>query len=118
MNIHSCHSSFLIVNPFSYATQCFEGMKLYRGYDGKLRLFRPDLNAARLAMSSARVALPSFDTEEFVKLLKAFLKIDGPRESGTYCEPVVVITQLIIVVRLASQRKPRELSLPSSSHHW
>lgn len=34
-----------------YATQCFEGMKVYRGYDGKLRLFRPDKNCARLVTS-------------------------------------------------------------------
>lgn len=73
---------FLANKSLSYATQCFEGMKLYRGFDGKLRLFRPDLNAARLAMSSTRVALPSFDTKEFVELLKAFLKIDGPRKSS------------------------------------
>lgn len=63
-----------------YATQCFEGMKVYRGYDGKLRLFRPDLNCKRLAMSSVRVALPSFDPAELEKLLKALLKLDGPRE--------------------------------------
>ena len=62
----------------SYATQCFEGMKIYRGYDGKLRLFRPDLNAARLNMSSKRVSLPAFSEIEFVKLLKALMKVDGP----------------------------------------
>jgi len=31
-----------------YATECFEGMKMYRGYDGKLRLFRPDANCKRM----------------------------------------------------------------------
>lgn len=31
-----------------YATECFEGMKMYRGYDGKLRLFRPDCNCKRM----------------------------------------------------------------------
>lgn len=67
-----------IASCLHYATQCFEGMKIYRGFDGKLRLFRPDLNAARLVMSSTRVALPSFDPVEFVKLLKALMKIDGP----------------------------------------
>ena len=61
-----------------YATQCFEGMKVYRGFDGKLRLFRPDRNAKRLAMSSVRVSLPSFDEEELVKLIKALVKIDCP----------------------------------------
>ncbi|KAG0651007.1 Branched-chain-amino-acid [Hyphodiscus hymeniophilus] len=62
-----------------YATQCFEGMKVYRGYDGKLRLFRPDRNCARLVTSSLRVSLPPFDPVELEKILKAFLAVDGPR---------------------------------------
>lgn len=33
-----------------YATECFEGMKMYRGYDGKLRLFRPDANCKRMVL--------------------------------------------------------------------
>jgi branched-chain amino acid aminotransferase len=64
----------------SYATQCFEGMKIYRGYDGKLRLFRPDKNCERLVLSSTRVALPPFDPGELEKLIKAFMKLDGPRK--------------------------------------
>lgn len=35
-----------------YATECFEGLKMYRGYDGKLRLFRPDCNSKRLVSPS------------------------------------------------------------------
>jgi branched-chain amino acid aminotransferase len=35
-----------------YATECFEGMKMYRGYDGKLRLFRPDCNCKRMVSKS------------------------------------------------------------------
>jgi branched-chain amino acid aminotransferase len=61
-------------------------MKIYRGHDGKLRLFRPDLNAARLVMSSTRVTLPPFNPNEFVKLLKAFMKLDGPSKSCPYSE--------------------------------
>ncbi len=67
-----------IASCLHYATQCFEGMKVYRGFDGKLRLFRPDKNCARLVMSSGRVALPPFDPLELEKLLKAFMKVDGP----------------------------------------
>jgi branched-chain amino acid aminotransferase len=54
-------------------------MKIYRGYDGKLRLFRPNLNMARLVSSSTRVALPPFNPLELEKVLKAFMKLDGPR---------------------------------------
>lgn len=68
-----------VASCLHYATQCFEGMKVYRGYDEKLRLFRPDLNAQRLLMSAQRIALPSFNPAEFIKLVKAFLAIDGER---------------------------------------
>jgi len=62
-----------------YATECFEGMKLYRGYDGKLRLFRPSLNANRMRMSAARIALPSFNPDELIKLITKLCATDGPK---------------------------------------
>ena len=39
---------------FHYANSCFEGLKAFRGADGKVRIFRPDENARRLARSSSR----------------------------------------------------------------
>ena len=69
-----------------YGTQCFEGLKLYRGCDGELRLFRPALNAARMRESARRVALPDFEIEEWVKLVVRLCVVDGAkwlgRESG------------------------------------
>lgn len=62
-----------------YATECFEGMKVYRGYDGKLRLFRPDCNGERLNSSSQRSSLPGFKPDEVKKLVAKLLQIDGPR---------------------------------------
>ncbi|CAG8949813.1 hypothetical protein HYFRA_00004137 [Hymenoscyphus fraxineus] len=62
-----------------YATECFEGMKMYRGYDGKLRLFRPDCNCKRMLISSTRIALPGFDPKELEKLIMAMIAVDGPK---------------------------------------
>ena len=64
-----------------YATECFEGMKVYRGYDGKLRLFRPDCNGERLNTSSQRSSLPGFKYDELKKLVAKLMQIDGPRMS-------------------------------------
>ena len=66
-----------------YATECFEGLKGYRGYDGKLRLFRPDRNGERLAMSSQRASLPVFPPEQLKYLIAKLLQVDGERESIT-----------------------------------
>ncbi|KAF2625630.1 branched-chain-amino-acid aminotransferas-like protein [Macroventuria anomochaeta] len=62
-----------------YATECFEGMKLYRGHDGKLRLFRPDLNCNRMLMSTNRIALPAFPPKELLKLIVKLCKTDGAK---------------------------------------
>ena len=39
---------------------CFEGMKAYHGADGRTRLFRPELNMARLRRSARRLQLADF----------------------------------------------------------
>ena len=62
-----------------YATTCFEGMKLYRGHDSRLRLFRPDRNCRRMLGSAVRIALPTFDPRELQKLLEALIRVDGAR---------------------------------------
>ena len=63
-----------------YATECFEGMKVYRGFDGKLRLFRPDCYGERLMNSAKRTSLPSFRYEEIKRLIAKLMQIDGPRK--------------------------------------
>ncbi|KAH8596334.1 putative branched-chain-amino-acid aminotransferase [Bisporella sp. PMI_857] len=78
-----------------YATECFEGMKMYRGYDGKLRLFRPDANCKRMLVSATRIALPAFDPEELEKLIFALLAVDGKKwlpKKGTflYLRPTMI----------------------------
>ena len=62
-----------------YATECFEGMKAYRGYDGKLRIFRPERNCARMLKSATRISLPAFDPTELQKLIERFVAVDGPK---------------------------------------
>jgi branched-chain amino acid aminotransferase len=83
-----------------YATECFEGLKVYRGFDGKLRIFRPDRNCERMVMSSVRISLPSFDPKELEKLIIALMSVDGPRwmprdRKGTfmYLRPTMIGTQ-------------------------
>ncbi|KAF3760772.1 putative branched-chain amino acids aminotransferase [Cryphonectria parasitica EP155] len=83
-----------------YATECFEGLKAYRGFDGKLRLFRPDCNARRLLSSAVRIALPAFPPAEVEKLLAALVATDGPKwlprdraGSYLYLRPVLIGTQ-------------------------
>ena len=41
-----------------YAQETFEGMKAYRTAEGKIQLFRPEMNAKRMINSNARLCMP------------------------------------------------------------
>ena len=43
---------------FHYAPTLFEGLKAYKDPKGNVRLFRPDMNAARMNRSAERLSLP------------------------------------------------------------
>lgn len=83
---------------FHYGFECFEGMKAYKDQSGKIRLFRPDMNMARLARSGSRIALPQFDQSELIKATSEFVKVDRdwiPEGKGysLYLRPTFIGTQ-------------------------
>ena len=51
-----------------YGLSCFEGMKAYAGGDGRMRLFRPDMNMARLHRSARRLQLADYDPQVGARL--------------------------------------------------
>ena len=59
-----------------YAQEIFEGLKAYRHADGGVWLFRPDQNAARLARSARRMALPELSEEDFLASIDALVAAD------------------------------------------
>uniref|UniRef100_T1PBX0 Branched-chain-amino-acid aminotransferase n=2 Tax=Musca domestica TaxID=7370 RepID=T1PBX0_MUSDO len=71
----------LVMHPAAkvlhYAVELFEGMKAYRGVDGKIRIFRPDMNMHRMNLAAKRSGLPTFEGEEFIKCLCRLLSIDS-----------------------------------------
>ncbi|KAH9916249.1 branched-chain amino acid aminotransferase II [Epithele typhae] len=92
----------LSVDPASsclqYATNAFEGMKAYLGPDGKPRLFRPQMNMQRMETSGGRLALPPFDTNELLKLIKKLVLIEQrwiPTVPGhsLYLRPTIIGTR-------------------------
>lgn len=53
---------------FHYANASFEGLKAFRGVDGKIRLFRPDENAKRLQSSGKRLGMAYPSVEMFIDM--------------------------------------------------
>ncbi len=50
-----------------YAQQCFEGLKAQTAQDGRVLLFRPDLNAQRMAITADRLSMPAVPEELFLR---------------------------------------------------
>lgn len=91
-----------------YATECFEGLKAYRGFDGSLRLFRPNCNAARMIISSTRIALPSCSPSALEELIKLLISHDAPKwlpKPGTclYVRPTMIGTGTALGVQIPKE---------------
>ncbi|GAA5918489.1 hypothetical protein JCM1841_003261 [Sporobolomyces salmonicolor] len=81
-----------------YAPTLFEGMKAYKGKDGKTRLYRPELNMARMNRGAARMAFPTFEGEVLIELIKKLLEVDErwvPTDPGCslYIRPTMIGTR-------------------------
>lgn len=63
-------------NALQYAFSIFEGMKAYRAEGGKIALFRPEKNMERMNRSASRLCLPSFDSEELIRLIAKLIELD------------------------------------------
>ncbi|KAF7339860.1 Branched-chain-amino-acid aminotransferase [Mycena venus] len=86
-----------------YAQTIFEGMKAYRDEHGKITLFRPDMNMKRMNNSARRIALPTFNGNALLDLIKQLIRIDQhwvPKEPGysLYVRPTMIGTQKVIGV--------------------
>lgn len=82
---------------FHYGQEMFEGLKAYRGADGKPRLFRPDMNAKRTNDSNKRLVIPELPVEDFVQAVSEVVTVDQdwiPSEPGTslYIRPFIIAT--------------------------
>ena len=80
---------------FHYAPECFEGLKVYRGVDNKVRMFRPDENAKRMQSSATYLDMAYPSEEMFIEMCKmcvyANWRFIPPYESGAslYLRPVL-----------------------------
>ena len=69
-----------------YAQTCFEGMKAYETVDGRVVIFRPDMNAKRMHDTALRLEMQPYPEDKFVdaviETVKANLKYVPPYGTG------------------------------------
>lgn len=101
-----------------YAQTVFEGMKAYTTEQGKIVVFRPDLNASRLVDSAKRLEMPPFPENRFldsiVQLVKANAEYVPPYGSGAslYIRPYMFGTNPVIGVKPATEYQYRAFVTP------
>ncbi len=90
-----------------YGQEVFEGLKAYRTADGRILLFRPDRNMARLNVSNDRLCIPPIDEEFAIEAIKKLVLVDKdwiPTEEGTslYIRPFIFAVDAHIGVHPAN----------------
>ena len=92
-----------------YGLECFEGLKAFRGVDGKVRIFRADENAKRMQSSARKLCLPEPTVEMFVKacyeVVKRNIDYVPPYESGAslYLRPVLIGSKVGLGVKASPE---------------
>ena len=87
-----------------YGQAIFEGLKAFRGADGKIRLFRPEMNWRRMHASAERLCMKMVDLDVFITSLMRLVRTDAdwvPSRPGTalYLRPTLIGTEAFLGVR-------------------
>ena len=92
-----------------YGQEAFEGLKAFRGKDGKIRIFRLEANAERLQSACDGIMMPQLPTEKFREMVLKVVKLNErfipPYDSvaSLYLRPLLIGTSARIGVRPADE---------------
>jgi branched-chain amino acid aminotransferase len=89
-----------------YGQGLFEGLKVFRGQDGRLRLFRPQKHVERLNRTAERMCIPPLDPELTLRSWTTLVDVDRdwvPSALGTslYVRPTIIASEPFLGVRPA-----------------
>jgi len=92
----------------NYGQGVFEGMKAYHSAKNRIVLFRPEMNARRIAESSKRLCMPEIPSDYFINAVKQVVHdnidfVPPFRKGGLYIRPVLWGTAPILGVGPASE---------------
>lgn len=93
---------------FHYGQETFEGMKAYRNDAGKITLFRPRENFARMNRSNDRLCMPAIDEEFALTALKQLITLEAEwiptlPNTSLYIRPFMIATEASLGVKVSSE---------------
>lgn len=103
LNIH------MAATCLHYGQEIFEGMKAFRGKDGKIRVFRMDENAKRIQRSANGIMMAPIPEELFCEMVKKVVKLNErfipPYGSGAslYIRPLEIGTSAQVGVKPSAE---------------
>lgn len=116
ISMHPCNTTL------HYGQSIFEGMKAIRGKDGRITLFRPEMNAKRFAESCTRMAMPVIPEAQFIDLVKTLVRfeqawIPDRAEASLYIRPFLFATDEYLGVRPSKTYKFMILTCPVGAYY-
>lgn len=89
---------------FHYAQEIFEGLKAYKWADGRIALFRPEMNAQRFNRSATRMCMPNVPEDVFLDGIKQLVSLERdwiPTAAGTslYIRPTMIAVEPVLGVK-------------------
>ncbi|TCT14382.1 branched chain amino acid aminotransferase [Natranaerovirga pectinivora] len=107
---------------FHYGQEMFEGMKAYKGVDGRVLLFRPEKNIERTNKTNDRICIPQIDEDDMLQAIKALVDIDKdwiPNAGGTalYIRPFIIATDPYLGVRPSNTYKFMVIACPVGAYY-
>lgn len=87
-----------------YGQSIFEGLKAYRGADGRVSIFRPQANIARMNRSAHRMCMPHVPEDLFLEALVQLVRTDmdwipAGDEAALYLRPFLFASDNYIGIR-------------------
>lgn len=91
---------------FHYAQEIFEGLKAYKWADGRIALFRPEMNARRFNQSGDRLCMPAVPEELFLKGVEQLVALERDwiptsPETSLYIRPTMIAVDPVLGVKPA-----------------
>ena len=89
-----------------YGIEMFEGMKAYKTSDGRILMFRPEMNAKRANRTNDRMCIAQIDEELFLSAIKKLVLVDKdwiPQGGGKslYIRPFIIADEVSVGVKPA-----------------
>ncbi|PZR06686.1 MAG: branched chain amino acid aminotransferase [Archangium gephyra] len=106
---------------FHYGQAMFEGSKAFRGADGRIRMFRPEMHAKRMAIGAPRLCMTAPSEADMMEAVRALVKVEAdwvPKSAGTslYLRPTLIATEGFLGVRPSKMYRYFVIASPAGNY--